>query len=71
MRKGAGEVMEFLRRYRRRGSFVLALVVPLGVAAVLVPFRGTSATTAAALVLVAVLLASVVGATLANETRVV
>jgi hypothetical protein len=63
MRKGAAEVMEFLRRYRRRVTFVLALVVPLGVAAVLVPFRGTFASTAAALVLVAVIVAVAVAGT--------
>jgi hypothetical protein len=44
---------EMLQTYRHRVAFLLALVAPLGVAAVLVPFRGNFTNTAAALVLVA------------------
>jgi hypothetical protein len=42
-----------LQTYRQRVAVLLALVVPFGVAAVLVPFRGNFTNTAAALVLVA------------------
>jgi len=48
---------QMLRGYRSRVALLLALVVPVGVASVLVPFRGNFTTTAAALVLVAVVVA--------------
>ena len=46
-------MIQMFNTYRRRVAFLLALLVPVGVAAVLVPFRGNFTTTAAALVLVA------------------
>ncbi|HVA52022.1 MAG TPA: DUF4118 domain-containing protein [Acidimicrobiales bacterium] len=53
---------EMLVGYRPRVALLLALVAPLGVAAVLVPFRGNFTNTAAALVLVACVVAvAVVG----------
>jgi hypothetical protein len=54
--------MTVLAKYRQRLAAVGAFVVPLGVAAVLVPFRTSFANTAAALVLVAFIFAvAVVG----------
>jgi hypothetical protein len=53
--------MAFLEKHRPRLVFVLALVAPLGVAAILVPFRGTFATAAAGLILVVVIVAVAVG----------
>src|ERR1039458_10059523 len=51
-----------LRKYRLGITVVAAFVVPLGVAAVLVPFRSSFANTAAALVLVGVIfVAAVIG----------
>ncbi len=47
----------FALRYRTRGAAVAGALVPLGVAAVLVPFRGTYAGTAAALTMVIVIVA--------------
>ena len=53
---------EMLDTYRQRVALLLALIAPLGVAAVLVPFRGNFTNTAAALVLVASVVAiAVVG----------
>jgi hypothetical protein len=49
--------IDFLRRHRQPVAFALALLAPLGAAAVLVPFRGTFASTAAALVLVGIVVA--------------
>jgi hypothetical protein len=49
--------MDGIRRNRRALASVAALVVPLGVAAILAPFRATFADTASALVLVAVIVA--------------
>ena len=46
--------MDRIRLHRDRIAFVAAVVLPLGVAAVLVPFRSSFANTAAALILVAV-----------------
>jgi len=48
---------ELWNRYRQAVSVVLALVVPLCVSSILVPYRGTFANTAAALVLVAFIVA--------------
>lgn len=48
---------EWIERHRRRGSVVVALVLPCAVAAAMVPFRATFANAAAALVLVAVVVA--------------
>jgi K+-sensing histidine kinase KdpD len=48
-------MLERLTPYRQRAALAAAIVLPVAVAAVLVPFRGTFATTAAALVLVAVI----------------
>jgi Domain of unknown function (DUF4118) len=60
-------VIQRLLRYRQRVGLVAAIVLPLAIAAVLVPFRGTFATTAAALVLVAVVVAlAVVGSRVAG-----
>jgi hypothetical protein len=54
--------MTVLREYRLRLAVAAAFVVPLGVAAVLVPYRASFANTAAALVLVAFIFAvAVVG----------
>ncbi|HEV3186935.1 MAG TPA: DUF4118 domain-containing protein [Acidimicrobiales bacterium] len=50
-------MIELFATYRRRLAFLLALLVPVGIAAVLVPFRGNFTTTAAALVLVACVVA--------------
>lgn len=47
----------FLLRYRDRIALVAALALPCAVAAILAPFRGSFADTAAALVLVAVVVA--------------
>ena len=49
--------MDRFRPYRDQIAFVAALVLPLGVAALLVPFRGDFANTASALILVAVIVA--------------
>src|SRR5579863_8518409 len=49
--------------YRNRLTIILGAVVPLLVAAILVPFRGSFATTAAALVMVCVILGAAVGGT--------
>lgn len=49
--------METLRRHRNAVVNVAALGIPLGVAGILVPFRSSFANTAAALVLVAVIVA--------------
>ncbi|HEY5009591.1 MAG TPA: DUF4118 domain-containing protein [Acidimicrobiales bacterium] len=49
--------------YRNRLAVVAGVVVPLLVAIILVPFRGTFATTAAALVMVCVILAAAVSGT--------
>lgn len=49
--------MDRFRPYRDQIAFVAALVLPLGVAALLVPFRGDFASTASALILVAVIVA--------------
>ena len=49
--------MERIRLHRDQIALVAAVVVPLGVAAVLVPFRSSFANTAAALILVAVIVA--------------
>jgi len=48
---------ELWNRYRQGVTVVAALVAPLCVAAILVPYRGTFANTAAALVLVALIVA--------------
>ena len=49
--------MEKIRLYRDQIALVAAVVLPLGVAALLVPFRSSFANTAAALILVAVIVA--------------
>ena len=49
--------MEGIRRHRDAAANVAALVLPLGVAAILVPFRSSFADPASALVLVAVVVA--------------
>jgi K+-sensing histidine kinase KdpD len=49
--------MERIRRHRDQLALVAAVVLPLGVAALLVPFRSTFANTASALILVAVIVA--------------
>jgi len=49
--------MDGIRRHRHALANLLALVLPLGVAAVLVPFRSSFANTASALVLVALIVA--------------
>jgi K+-sensing histidine kinase KdpD len=49
--------MDRFRTYRDQIAFAAALVLPLGVAVLLVPFRGDFATTASALILVAVIVA--------------
>ena len=49
--------MDRFRPYRDQIAFAAALVLPLGVAAILVPFRGEFANTASALILVAVIVA--------------
>ncbi len=49
--------MERIRAHRDQIAFVAAIVLPLGVAAALVPFRASFANTASALVLVAVIVA--------------
>ena len=49
--------MDGIRRHRRALTNVTALVLPLGVAAILTPFRASFAGAAAALVLVAVIVA--------------
>jgi K+-sensing histidine kinase KdpD len=49
--------MESVRLYRDQIALVAAVVLPLGVAAILVPFRSSFANTAAALILVAVIVA--------------
>jgi len=62
-------VTAFLTEHRRGATFVAALLVPFAVAGALVPFRGTFANTAAALVLVAVVVAlAVVGDRLSGVT---
>ncbi|MFZ0768848.1 MAG: DUF4118 domain-containing protein [Acidimicrobiales bacterium] len=54
-------MLTFLQRNRQRAMFVLAVVVPLAVAAILVPFRATFANAASALILVVVIVAVAVG----------
>ncbi len=49
--------MDRFRPYRDQIAFAAALVLPLGVAGILVPFRGDFASTASALILVAVIVA--------------
>jgi len=49
--------MERIRLHRDQIAFVAAVVLPLGVAAILVPFRSSFANTASALILVAVIVA--------------
>ena len=49
--------MEKLRLHRDQIALVAAVVLPLGVAAILVPFRSSFANTASALILVAVIVA--------------
>jgi len=49
--------MQRFRRHRNAALNIAALVLPLGVAGILVPFRSSFANTAAALVLVAVIVA--------------
>ncbi len=49
--------MDTIRAYRDQIALVAAVVLPLGVAAVLVPFRSNFANTASALILVAVIVA--------------
>ena len=49
--------MDRFRPYRDQIAFAAALVLPLGVAVLLVPFRGDFANTASALILVAVIVA--------------
>jgi K+-sensing histidine kinase KdpD len=65
MRKG-WTVLALLKTNRPRVMFALALVAPLCVAAILVPFRGTFANAAAGLVLVAVIVAVAVGGSRAS-----
>ena len=55
--------MRRLLRHRNRLALIGGAVVPLLVAAILVPFRGTFASTAAALVMVCVILAAAVSGT--------
>lgn len=54
-------MVTFLLRNRQRVMFALAVVAPLAVAAILVPFRGSFATAAAGLILVVVIVAVAVG----------
>ncbi len=49
--------MDTIRPHRDQIALVAAMVLPLGVAAILVPFRSSFATTASALILVAVIVA--------------
>ena len=49
--------MEWIRLHRDQIALVAAVVLPLGVAAILVPFRSSFANTASALILVAVIVA--------------
>ena len=49
--------MERIRLHRDRIALVAAVILPLGVAAILVPFRSSFANTASALILVAVIVA--------------
>ena len=49
--------MDTIRAYRDQIALVAAVVLPLGVAAILVPFRSSFANTASALILVAVIVA--------------
>jgi K+-sensing histidine kinase KdpD len=49
--------MEKIRQYREHIALLAAVVLPLGVAAILVPFRSSFANTASTLVLVAVVVA--------------
>jgi membrane protein YqaA with SNARE-associated domain len=49
--------MEKIRPYREHIAFLAAIVLPLGMAAILVPFRSSFANTASALILVAVIVA--------------
>jgi K+-sensing histidine kinase KdpD len=53
--------MTFLQKNRRRVMFALAIVAPLVVATILVPFRGTFANAAAGLILVVAIVAVAVG----------
>src|ERR1700728_497181 len=54
-------MVTFFVRNRPRGMFALAVVTPLGVAAILVPFRGTFANAAAGLIMVVVIVPVAVG----------
>ena len=56
--------MDTIRAHRDQIALVAAVVLPLGVAAILVPFRSSFANTASALILVAVIVAV---ATLGNR----
>jgi hypothetical protein len=55
--------MKRLLHYRNRLAFCAGVLLPFGVALVLVPFRGTFASTAAALVMVAVIFVAAVSGT--------
>jgi hypothetical protein len=54
-------VLTLFQKNRQRVMFALAIVAPLVVAAILVPFRGTFANAAAGLILVVVIVAVAVG----------
>ncbi len=54
-------MLTFLQKNRQRVMFALALVAPLAVAAILVPFRGSFASAAAGLILVVVIVAVAAG----------
>jgi K+-sensing histidine kinase KdpD len=54
-------MLTFLHKNRQRVMLALALLAPLTVAAILVPFRGTFANAAAGLILVVVIVAVAVG----------
>src|ERR1022692_5242891 len=56
-RSKRGRAMDRIRHHRDALAIVAALVLPLVVAAILVPFRSSFADTASALVLVAVIVA--------------
>ena len=53
--------MDTIRDYRDQIALVAAVVMPLGVAAILVPFRSNFANTASALILVALIVAVAAG----------
>lgn len=58
-----GVALDWVRRYRQRILFALAVTVPLAVAAALVPFRTSFTNAGAALILVAVIVALSLGGT--------